>query len=91
MKRNHPIDKIVRIYDDESCGLFGDRYTVVYSPIEGRNGLYWPFLSSNTCGTFYHGELNERPGKFLGKRVGFSGLPDSVRSTILADLRGMAD
>lgn len=63
-----------------------DRYTLISSGQVFRRGwgVYWEYIASNEdpthpLGFWQHGEMKEKPGKFLGKRIKFADLPDAVK------------
>ena len=81
--------KTCRIFDNG--GKTNDRYTAVYRTVRSINGLYWPYLGMNAApfdpqGIGQHGELNEKPGRHLGKRIAFDELPEDCQKTIIQDL-----
>ncbi len=77
--------KIPICYDDPYTA---DRYTLVES---GRcfrrgRGFYWQYIAASAypthpCGIWQHGELENKPGSHLGKRVPFNSLPEAVQRT----------
>lgn len=73
--------KIPTVYDNGGETL--DRYTIIYTcrPFRGNRRKYWEYIASCETGAGYwqHGELNEAPGPYLGKRMPFENLPDSVQ------------
>lgn len=80
-----PIDSFVRVYDDSLHSR--ERYTVVYPRQWLGNRSSWPYLSVSATGlSTYHGELSQRPGKHLGKRVRFADLLPSVQEAIINDI-----
>lgn len=70
------------VYDNGGETL--DRYTIVHTcrPFRGNGRKFWEYIASSPTGAgiWIHGELNERPGPHLGKRIPFESLPAPVRN-----------
>lgn len=73
--------KIPKVYDNGGETL--DRYTIVHTcrPFRGNRRKLWEYIGSCDTGASFwqHGELNEQPGPYLGKRIPFASLPGPVR------------
>lgn len=82
--------KTCRIFD--AGDKVNDRHTAVYRAVRSRNRLFWPYLGMNEMpfspnqGVCQHGELNEKPGRYLGKRIAFEQLPIDCQKVIIQDL-----
>ena len=81
---------VVGVWD---CNKSGDRYTVVYDPeTDSRGRRYWSYIGMNSCpthpshGVGMHGELTQKPGKYLGKKINFQDLPEECQRVVLRDL-----
>lgn len=80
---------VCKVYDNPETY---DRYTAVFRGTRYNSGrLYWPYLgmSENPFHPFgfrQHGDLNEFPGTYLGKRVDFNKLPEDVKKCIIQEL-----
>jgi len=61
-----------------------DKYTVVFQPEKSMGIEYWPFLGMSEAGraVSMFGELRERPGSYLGKKVKFENLSEESRKHI---------
>lgn len=81
-------DKLVKIYDDDCYP--SERYTVVFPVERHPRRDYWPFLSMGQYATYYRGEIYNRPGPWLGKRIKFADLPPDCQLLVLNDLSEIA-
>lgn len=93
-------DKFPKVYPNGVVGVWdynktGDRYTVVYAPETDCMGRKrWYYLGMNSCPTHpscgigMHGELTQKPGKHLGKKINFQDLPEECQRVVFRDLAG---
>ena len=74
--------RYLKIYDMPDTN---DRYTIVFTG-RGANGLYVgcnEIPTSPNCGVYMHGNLKQKPGAYLGKRIQWTDLPETVRNLVM--------
>lgn len=76
---------VCKIWD--SPGTF-DRYTIVFKGYRVNGCLVIPYIASSLTGSGFwlHGELVERPGRYLGNRVSFESLTSELQFRIIQEL-----